>query len=161
GIYLLAKDLAYNVALDQTDKLTEGMVKLSHKDMYGVKQEMVSLDPVKGGNDDIDTKICKDAFPYSSSKRSGSGLGEHPGTCGLSGNSNYGSSQTGKFSNLWDTTSTGSGLGGNYQKDSITGKVGKETATKISQDIRGLSREQHGAVSSAFAKADASSNTTG
>ncbi|MEH0831243.1 hypothetical protein, partial [Anaplasma bovis] len=155
GIYLLAKDLAYNVALDQTDKLTEGIQKLSHKGLYDVKEEINSLDPGRDSSTSaIKKKICGTGAYQGSSGASGGELHETKGKCGESKSGVYSSSTDGDWDVLWASLqNTTSHKGGNYERESTAKKIGKETSEKISQDIRGLTREQHGVVSSAFAKA--------
>ncbi|MEH0831175.1 hypothetical protein [Anaplasma bovis] len=134
--------------------MSTGIQKLTQKEMWGVKEEINNLDHSKSGTTAIETKICGN----NSYETSASGLtdAEVEGKCGVytaSTKISKTNSTGASFSKLWEQSSSGSSIGGNYEKDSTTKKVGDKTSAKISNDISRLDREQHGVVSSAFAKA--------
>ncbi|MEH0831797.1 P44/Msp2 family outer membrane protein, partial [Anaplasma bovis] len=145
GIYLLAKDLAYNVALDQKEKLEEGLKKMQKKDLYGVSVALNSIDPEKT----IDRKICKDAY-----KHGGSSAGkEADNMCGvqMDSSSQRSNNRTG-LAELWNMGgSSATDRGGGYDKSSSE-TIGPKTSVKISTDINGLTKDEKSKVSSAFAR---------
>ena len=110
GIYLLAKDLAYNVALDQTEQLTKGIHGLAKKEMYAVNQDINILD------NKLEKDICKSASKNDQEGR------ETAGKCGI-GKSNSTSTKTG-LNALWEPhAESGNNHGGGYGKTS-TDKMG-------------------------------------
>ena len=117
--------------------------------MYKVSQEINALDD-KDASNSIDKSICKSSTSTGAYHGHQSPGVEAEGKCGTGVSSRSAPNKTG-LSALWEAGTTNDG-GGQYDKAGAA-NMGDKTSAKISQDIRGLTREQHGVVSSAFAKA--------
>lgn len=143
GIYLLAKDLAYNVALDQTNQLTEGIKQLTKKNMHDVSQAINRLDVPNT----IDTKICGGDWVKESDMPT---KGKETAEKCFNGNRTQNNKPV--FTKLSDMFKVDTTNGNSYPGDA-TNKMGEHTSAKISKDVSNLNRDQKGVVSSAFAKA--------
>ncbi|MEH0831685.1 hypothetical protein, partial [Anaplasma bovis] len=112
--------------------------------MHEVSKAINTLDTTK----DIDGKICKDKWVSDGGGTSNSGSNvDTAGKCYSGGHS---SSSAAKLSEMFDES-----LGGNKNNyaTSKSESMQEHTSTTISKDISALTRDQHGVVSSAFAKA--------
>ncbi|WP_249549333.1 P44/Msp2 family outer membrane protein, partial [Anaplasma phagocytophilum] len=73
-VYLLAKELAYDVVTDQTDKLAAALAKINGKDIVHFAKAVEISHPI------IDTKVCKAS---SNNKYGGSGTDGAAKQCGV------------------------------------------------------------------------------
>ncbi|MEH0831829.1 hypothetical protein [Anaplasma bovis] len=100
----------------------------------------------------IDGKICG-AASGADWHHGGTHGEESPGKCGSTINSSGSGDKSsyGKLSHMF--TPPANKETNHTYKDTKTNKMGEHTSAKISKDIIALNREEHGVVSSAFAKA--------
>ncbi|MEH0831082.1 hypothetical protein [Anaplasma bovis] len=114
--------------------------------MHEVSKAINVLDPTEG----IDKKIC-------GTNDWNSGAAEADGKCN-SGKGTPSSITTKAFSGMFKADSSNNLYPEDKEKQM---SEYPKTSAKIATDITALNRNQHGVVSSAFAKADASGNNVG
>lgn len=124
GVYILAKELANSVVMDQTSRLANAIGKLSKKEMHLVSNAINIVDP------SIDSKFCKQG------QNNEAGV-PTAGKCAKVATSNPESKKT---------------LSDEFPSTASTEKVDVVTSKTIATETAALTREEKGTVASVFAK---------
>ncbi|EOA62535.2 P44-new outer membrane protein, partial [Anaplasma phagocytophilum str. CRT38] len=157
-VYLLAKELAYDVITGQTDNLAAALAKTSGKDIVQF------ANAVKISSPDIDGKVCRTKadstkkFPlYSDETHTKSGTEGRTSLCGDNGGSiittgGTNASETEQvFMDFIRATLKGDGSK-NWPKSSGKGATNNDNANAVATDLVALNRDEKTIVAGLLAK---------